>query len=245
MVRRGRRVEAYEQGEAPGYTRGFNMELRVGEAGRQLLMKTYMWMFAALCVTGVVAMYVLSSREILTYLRFNPGVLFGLLIGELILVGIIAGMVHRMSVPVAAGTFFFYAALNGITLAPLFLMYTSTSIANVFFITAGMFGVTTVYGYTTKRDLTGIGHFAIMGLIGIIIASIVNLFMGSGMLHWLISVIGVVVFTLLTAYDTQMIVQMGEEGESSSQTAIYGALELYLDFVNLFILLLRLFGSRE
>ncbi len=245
MVRRHRRVEVYEQGEAPSYTRGFRMEMQVSEAGRQLLMKTYMWMFAALSVTGVVAMYVLSSRDILMYLRMNPGVLIGMLIGELILVGIIAGMVHRMSVPVAAGTFFFYAALNGITLAPLFLMYTSTSIANTFFITAGMFAVTTVYGYTTKRDLTGIGHFAMMGLIGIIIASIVNIFTGSSMLHWLISVIGVVVFTLLTAYDTQMIVQMGEEGDNSSQTAIYGALELYLDFINLFILLLRLFGSRE
>ncbi|MCB9639026.1 MAG: Bax inhibitor-1/YccA family protein [Myxococcales bacterium] len=221
------------------------MQLQVSEAGRQMLMRTYMWMFAALCVTGVVGMYVVQSRYIITYLFQNPTVMFGLLVGELLLVGVIAGMVHRMSLPVAMGTFFFYAALNGVTLAPLAFRYTSASIANVFFITAGMFAVTTVYGYTTKRDLSGVGHFAIMGLIGIIIASIVNIFMGSPALYWMISYIGVVVFVLLTAYDTQMIVQMGEEGEDSNQMAIYGALELYLDFVNLFILLLRIFGNRD
>jgi FtsH-binding integral membrane protein len=246
MARRYRSDGAYEvqQGEMV-YQRGFTSGIRVTEAGRQLLLKTYMWMFAALALTGLVSMYVMSTSSILDYFRQQPGVLIGLIVFEVVLVFFLAARIHALSLPVAGGILFLYAGLNGVTLSPILNMYTSASLTQTFFITAGTFAVTSIYGYTTKRDLTGVGHFAIMGLIGIILAGVVNLFMGSPALSFGISVIGVLVFTLLMAYDTQMIVQMGEAAENQPQIAVYGALSLYLDFINLFLILLRLFGSRD
>jgi FtsH-binding integral membrane protein len=145
--------------------------------------------------------------------------------------------------------FWIYAGLMGIGLAPLFLIYTATSVAKVFFITAGMFGAMSLWGYTTKRDLTSVGSFLFMGLIGIIIASLVNLFLQSGMMSLVISIIGVIVFTGLTAYDTQKIKEnydvVGHDGQLAGKSAIMGALSLYLDFINLFIMLLRLLGDRR
>jgi FtsH-binding integral membrane protein len=154
-----------------------------------------------------------------------------------------------MNASMAIGLFLLYSALNGLTMSIIFLIYTSASIASTFFITAGTFGVMSAYGYFTKKDLTSIGNIAFMGLIGIIIASIVNIFLQSSMLYWLVTYAGVLVFVGLTAYDTQKIkkmsLEMDIESEEGSKGAIMGALALYLDFINMFIFLLRIFGQRK
>jgi len=156
--------------------------------------------------------------------------------------------IRKMSASKAQGAFWIFAALMGASLASIFIFYTQMSIARVFFITAGTFGAMSIYGYTTKRDLTKLGSFLMMGLIGIIIASIVNMFMQSTMMHYVISVLGVLIFVGLTAYDTQKIKNMylvSDSGEIMGKKAVMGALTLYLDFINLFIMLLRLFGQRR
>lgn len=202
------------------------------------------WMFAGLVVTGVVSLFALSPA--LSPMLLSPMVIFPLIIVELGLVFWLSARVHTMSVTKASTVFIIYSALNGVTLAPLALAYTGASVASTFFITSGVFGAMAVYGATTKRDLTGVGSFLFMGLVGIVIASIVNIFLGSSMMSFMISVIGVIVFVGLTAYDVQKIKQMSYEmGGSTSQMAIRGALTLYLDFINLFISLLRLIGDRR
>jgi len=156
--------------------------------------------------------------------------------------------INKMSVGAAQISFLGYAALVGVTLAPLFIIYTQTSIAQVFFITAATFGAMSLWGYTTRTDLTGFGSFLFMGLIGIIIASVVSFFVQSTMLTWVISVAGVLIFTGLTAYDTQWIKNNYVESDDSTvagRKAIFGALKLYLDFLNLFLMLLRLMGNRR
>ena len=170
------------------------------------------------------------------------------MLSPLALVFLLSARVAKMSVGAAQATFWVFATLMGASLAYIFIIYTETSIARVFFITAGTFGAMSLYGYTTKKDLTGWGSFLFMGLIGIIIASIVNFFLASSALHFAISVIGVLVFVGLTAYDTQRIKNSYYEGDSTavaSKKAIMGALSLYLDFINLFLMMLRLFGSRN
>jgi len=160
----------------------------------------------------------------------------------------LSARINKMSVSAAQITFWLFASIMGLSLASIFIEFTQTSIARVFFITAGTFGAMSLYGYTTKRDLTKLGGFLFMGLIGIIIASLVNLFVGSSALQFAISVIGVLVFVGLTAYDTQNIKNMYYSGDSieiGSKKALMGALKLYLDFINLFILLLQLFGQRR
>jgi uncharacterized protein len=177
----------------------------------------------------------------------------GLIIGELVLVMILARKVMTMSIPAATAVFALYSAINGITIAPIVFLYTSASVAATFFITAGMFAGMSIYAMVTKRDLSKIGNYLFMALIGIIIASVVNLFLRSSVLYWAISLIGVVVFVALTAYDTQKIIawqdQIGERNEGNELTftrlSILGALRLYLDFINLFLLLLRFFGNRR
>src|SRR5215831_18458636 len=156
--------------------------------------------------------------------------------------------INRLSAGTALTVFFIYAALLGLSLASIFLVYTHASITRVFFISAATFGATSLYGYTTQRDLTGLGSFMFMGLIGIIIASLVNIFLRSTGLDWAISVIGVLVFVGLTAYDTQSIKEMydvNDDGSVAGKKAVMGALRLYLDFINLFLMLLRLFGDRR
>jgi hypothetical protein len=222
------------------YTRGFAARIEVQEAGRQFLMRTYIWMLAGLGLTGVVSMYI--PANVVRTLLSSSLLYIGLWIGSLLLVGVLSGLVHRMSTPTAALVFFIYAGVMGLLLAPIHYMYPAAVVSRVFLIAAGMFGATSIYGAVTKRDLTGLGHFAMMGLFGLIIAIIVNLFLGSTMMTWVISVLGVIIFTALTAYDTQMIVQMGQEGETSNQMAITGALALYLDFINIFLFLLNLLG---
>src|SRR5262252_3151695 len=207
---------------------------------RAYLTRVYGWMTAALAVTGIVAMLTASNEAAMRFIFANRGVFYGLLIGEVLLVIVLAAAVHKMSAAAATAAFIGYAALNGLTLSAIFMIYTKGSIASTFFVTAGTFGAMAIWGATTKRSLDGLGHFCWMGLIGLIIASVVNIFMHSETLYWLVTYAGVLVFVGLTAYDTQKIRQarLG----ASTQGAISGALMLYLDFINLFLYLLRLLG---
>jgi len=212
----------------------------------------YNWMGVGLALTGVVALYVSTSPVIMRLIFGNPFVFFILILAELGLVFSIAGMVNRMSATLATSLFLLYSGLNGITLSFIFLAYTRTSIFSTFFICAATFIACSAYGWTTKKDLTSLGGFLMMGLIGIIIASLVNMFIRSSGMSLMISYIGVLVFVGLTAYDTQKIKNMaltqpaGLDGAVIRKGAILGALSLYLDFVNLFLMFLRIFGqSRE
>ncbi|MGN8224201.1 MULTISPECIES: Bax inhibitor-1/YccA family protein [unclassified Gracilimonas] len=210
--------------------------------------KVYGWMALALAITGFVALRVVDSGFVETMAQ-NQILFFGVILAELGLVVWLSGRINSMNASMAIGLFLLYSALNGLTFSILFLVYTSASIASTFFITAGTFGVTSAYGYFTKKDLSSIGNIAFMGLIGIIIATIVNIFVHSEMLYWAITYIGVLVFVGLTAYDTQkmkkMSLEVDVESEEGSKGAIMGALALYLDFINMFIFLLRIFGDRR
>ena len=171
-----------------------------------------------------------------------------LMLGPLALVLVLSFGINRLSAPAARALFFIYAGLLGLSLATIFLVFTATSISRVFFISAAAFGALSLWGYTTQRDLTGMGSFLFMGLIGIVIASLVNIFLGSSQLDWIISVVGVLVFAGLTAYDTQAIKEMYDpmdDGTIAGRKVVMGALKLYLDFINLFLMLLRLFGDRR
>jgi FtsH-binding integral membrane protein len=211
-----------------------------------LMTRVYQWMALGLGVTGATALIAQSVPSLMqliwgTPLRF---VLLLALIGMAVGLG---GFVMRMSAPVAFAVFFAFAAVNGLALAPIFYVFEAGSIANTFFVTAGMFGAVTLWGYVTKRDLSGWGTFLMMGLVGLIIASIVNMIafgFGSPLLYWLTTYMGVIVFTGLTAYDTQRIKRaaLASGNAASPQLAIQGATLLYLDFINLFMYLLRLFG---
>jgi FtsH-binding integral membrane protein len=211
----------------------------------------YNWMAIGLGLTGLVAWYVSNSETLLRLIFGNQLIFFGLIIGELALVFTLSARVNKMQASTATGLFVFYAALNGATLASIFLIYTRSSIASTFFVCAATFTVTSVWGMTTKRDLTGMGNFMFMGLIGIIIASVVNMFVRSSGMSMIISYIGVIVFVGLTAYDTQKLKHMalsqpdGLDAGVVRKGAILGALSLYLDFINLFLMLLRIMGNRE
>jgi FtsH-binding integral membrane protein len=234
---------------------------------RAYMLRVYNYMGAGLAITGLVA-YLFYSLAVTgnpadaVAQVGNKGIMlteFGrlifvsplkwvLLFAPLGVVFFLSARLPHMSLSAAQGTFWLYAALVGASLASIFLVYAHGSIANVFFITAATFGGLSLYGYTTRSDLSGWGSFLIMGVIGIIIASIVNIWLASGALTFAISVIGVLVFSGLTAYDTQQIKEMYYEGDSelvAGQKSILGALRLYLDFLNLFLMLLSLFGNRE
>ncbi len=209
----------------------------------------YQWMCIGLALTGFIAYYVAGNSTLISILRQNPLLLFVLIIAELGLVFAISGMVNRMSAAAATGLFVIYSSLNGVTLSFVFLIYTRASIISTFFICSATFLACSIYGWTTKRDLTSLGGFFIMGLFGIIIASIVNMFMQSSALYYAIGYIGVFIFVGLTAYDTQKLKNMaltqpaGVDGSVVRKGAILGALSLYLDFINLFLMLLRIFGQ--
>jgi FtsH-binding integral membrane protein len=196
-----------------------------------------------------VAFYVSNSESLIRLIFGNQLIFFGLIIAELVLVFSLAGRAHKMQASTATGMFVLYAALNGATLSAIFLIYTKSSITSTFFICAATFVACSIYGMTTKRDLTSLGGFMTMGLIGIIIASVVNLFIRSSGMNMIISYIGVIVFVGLTAYDTQKLKTMalsqpdGLEAGVVRKGAILGALSLYLDFINLFLMLLRILGS--
>jgi FtsH-binding integral membrane protein len=207
-------------------------------------------MTLALGISGVTAIAVANSPQLLELLYGNGLALFIVFIAQLGLVWLISARISSMSINTATALFIAYSILTGVTLASIFIVFTQESIASVFFISSGTFAVISLYGYTTKRDLSNWRTYLLMGLIGLIIASVVNWFMHSEMLYWIISYVGVLVFVGLTAYDTQKIKQMAlvsynQEGEISQKIALLGALTLYLDFINLFIYLLRIFGRRK
>ncbi|MDD2337135.1 MAG: Bax inhibitor-1/YccA family protein [Geobacteraceae bacterium] len=214
-------------------------------AQNALIRQVYAWMGGGLLVTAMMAMATISSPALFNAITGNRIVFYGLLIGELGLVIAISRAINKISAPVASFLFLLYAALNGVTMAVIFAIYTAESITSTFVITAATFGAMSAFGYFTKRDLTRWGSFLFMGLIGVVIASLVNIFVGSSAVSWVISVIGVIVFTGLTAYDTWKIKAMAAAGAEGRKPAILGALTLYLDFINLFLMLLRLLGNRR
>jgi FtsH-binding integral membrane protein len=212
------------------------------------MLSVYNYMGLGLAITGLVALFVASSPT-MTQAVFGTPLKWVVMLAPIGFVFFLSARIHSMSVSAAQITFWVYAAVMGLSLASIFLVFTGESVARVFFITAGTFGAMSLYGYTTQRDLSQFGSFLMMGLIGIIIASIVNIFLGSSALQFAISVIGVLVFVGLTAYDTQRIKESYYElagSDTLAKGAIMGALTLYLDFINLFVMLLQLFGqSRE
>lgn len=231
----------------------------IDEGLRAYMLKVYNYMTTGLVLTGFIA-YFFGKASVEAYvpggviltpignMLFNSGLSFVIMLAPLGFVFYLSARINKMSAASAQITFWLFASIMGLSLASIFVQFTHSSIARVFFITAGTFGAMSLYGYTTKRDLTKLGGFLFMGLIGIIIASIVNIFFQSGMMAFVISVIGVLVFVGLTAYDTQNIKNMyygGDSEEIGSKKALMGALKLYLDFINLFILLLQLFGQRR
>ena len=213
----------------------------------EFVRRVYNWMALGLAVTAVTALLVINSG--LIYSILNPMVMLVLIVAELGIVVALSAAIGRLQSSTALFMFFAYSFLNGLTLSTIFLIYTKASIANTFFVTAGTFAVMSVYGYTTKRDLTSMGSFLMMGLFGVIIASFVNFFFKSPAFYWLITYAGIVIFVGLTAYDAQAIKEMAYAGFAGSEEerkgAIIGALRLYLDFINLFLLLLRIFGRRS
>jgi FtsH-binding integral membrane protein len=218
---------------------------RVDEGLRAYMLSVYNYMGLGLAITGVVAFLVASSPSIYMPIFTTP-LKWVVMLAPLGFVFFLSAKIRTMSPSAAQMTFWAFAAVMGLSMASIFLVFTGASIARVFFITAGTFGAMSLYGYTAKRDLSAWGSFLFMGLIGIIIAMVVNIFIASSALQFAISVIGVLVFTGLTAYDTQRIKEMYYEGDSAdviTRNAIMGALRLYLDFINLFVMLLQLFGS--
>jgi FtsH-binding integral membrane protein len=207
--------------------------------------KVYGWMFLGLGITAVVAFLVASSPIAMSILLGNKLVFFGLFIAQIFLVGFLSIRIQKLSSTTATAIFLGYAGLMGLTFAAFLLAYSAAALVTVFAITAGTFGVMSAVGYFTKQDLTSFGKIMIMGLVGVVIASIVNIFMESKMLYWIISYVGVAVFVGLIAYDTQKIKAYAllDSEEDRKKGAILGALALYLDFINLFIMLLRLFGG--
>jgi len=211
--------------------------------------KVYAWMSLALTMTGFIAFRTVQSEVLLNLIFGNSLLLIGLIIAELGIVFWISSAISRMSSNMAIGLFLLYSALNGLTLSILLLFYTASSVATTFFITAGTFGMMSAYGYFTKKDLSSWGNLLFMALLGVIIASVVNIFWANSVMYWLISYAGVLIFVGLTAYDTQKIKNMSLEldvdSEEGRKGAIMGALALYLDFINMFIFLLRIFGNRR
>lgn len=214
---------------------------------RAYMLKVYNYMMGGLAITGLISYLTASSPTMLQAIYGTP-LQWVVMLAPLGFVFFLSYRIDKISAGTAQALFWIYAALMGVSLSFIFLVYQGESIAKVFFITAATFGSMSLYGYTTKRDLSGFGSFLFMGLIGIFIASIVNLFMASSALSFAISVIGVLVFTGLTAYDTQKIKSIYQEGaghDTITKMAVMGALNLYLDFVNLFLMLLRLLGDRK
>lgn len=214
-----------------------------------LMRKVYTWMTLALVITGITAWVVAHSPAILQMIMTNKILFLGLLFGELILVWSVSAAINRLSLTTATLLFVLYSVLNGVTMSFIFLAYTYESVTNVFLITAGTFAAMAFFGYFTKTDLSSIGRILFMALIGLIIATIVNIFVKSSGFGMILNYLGVLIFVGLTAWDTQKIKQMlsmaEDTGETAQKVALMGALSLYLDFINLFIYLLRIFGSRD
>ena len=239
----------YQDFELKEYASANERQWSVSEAFPVLMRKVYLWMTMALAITGFTAYGVATSPGIRQAIYANPAVMWGVIIAELILVVTVSGAINRLSLSVATLLFIVYSVLNGALLSSVFLVYTASSVATVFFITAGTFAAMALVGYTTKTDLSSMGKILLMALIGMIIATIVNLFVKSTGLELIISYIGVLVFVGLTAYDSQkikqMLLQAPDASEGAQKVALLGALSLYLDFINLFLYLLRIFGRRD
>lgn len=227
------------------------LEQQITQIQATFISKVYGWMTCALVITGVVAMWAASTPAVLDFIFPASGSMmtfYMLIAAELIAVVYLTARIHKMSAETAGTVFLLYSVLNGLTLSVVFLIYTSSSIASTFLVAAATFGVMSAYGYTTKKDLTSIGNLLFMALIGLVIASVVNFFMQSALLYWIITYAGVLIFVGLVAYDTQKIKRMAAAAdgvEVYQKKAIFGALTLYLDFVNLFLYLLRLLGDRK
>jgi len=235
----------------------------IDEGLRAYMLKVYNYMTSGVFLTGIVSLFLfkfsggyniqitsvgITGTNAFGDLIFKSPLMWVLMLAPLGVVFYMSFGIRKMSAAKAQGTFWVFAALMGASLSSIFIVYTPWSITRVFFITAGTFGAMSIYGYTTKRDLTKLGSFLMMGLFGIIIASIVNMFMQSTMMYYVISILGVLIFVGLTAYDTQKIKNIyiaSDSGEIMAKKAVMGALTLYLDFINLFIMLLRLFGQRR
>jgi hypothetical protein len=224
------------------------MNLSVAEIEeRSFVGKVYRWMGLGLLLTAISAYFVVNSSFVYT-LAENSILFFGIIIAELGLVVYLSARIQKMSAEAATASFIIYSILNGITLSLILLVYTGASVASTFMTTALTFGAMSAYGYFTKRDLTSMGSFLQMGLIGLIIASVINIFWANSTMYWIISYVGVLIFVGLTAYDTQKIKKMGavvEGVQTTQKMAIMGALMLYLDFINLFLMLLRILGDRK
>jgi uncharacterized protein len=242
---------------------GYRDQVAIDAGLRAYMIRVYNYMTAGVALTGLVAWLaykaaggdaiVISGHSISGLTSFGQAIFGGplmwlFILAPLGLVMLLSFGINRLAASTALTIFFVYAGLLGLSLASIFLAYTGASITRVFFISAATFGATSLYGYTTKRDLTAVGSFMFMGLIGIIIASVVNMIWPSGTLYWAISVIGVIIFVGLTAYDTQSIKEMydvNDDGTIAGRKVVMGALRLYLDFINLFLMLLRIFGDRR
>lgn len=231
------------------YPRSDSTIVQQGSRLQTYMAQVYGWMTCGLLLTGFVAWYAASSG-VVDYIFSGRFIFFGLIIAQLALVFVLSGLVHKLSPGVATGLFMLYSALTGLTFSSIFLVYTYSSIASTFVVTGGMFGAMSLYGYTTKRDLSKMGSLLFMALIGLILASLVNLWLKSTPLMWAITYIGVLIFVGLTAYDTQKLKNIGEQIDTRDSVqmrrySIMGALTLYLDFINLFLMLLRIFGNRR
>jgi len=224
-------------------------QLERSAAMPKLLTKVYTWMTLALVITGLTALIVSRNPSLLALLYGNTWVMIGLVVAELAIVIGVSAAISRLSLATATLLFILYSVITGAMFSSIFIIYTGASVAKVFFITAGTFGVMAFIGTTTKKDLSSIGRIAFMALIGLIIATLVNLFVKSSMFDLILSYIGVVIFVALTAYDTQKIKEMlalqTDLGEGAQKVALLGALTLYLDFINLFIHLLRILGDQR
>jgi len=224
-------------------------EEQITEETQRFIVKVYAWMSLALIITGTIAYLTAQDPELMDLIFGNQWAFLILLIAEFMLVAVLVSWMENMSPRTATLVFILYSILNGLTLSVIFLVFTTDSIASTFFITAGTFAIMSFYGYVTKKDLTAIGNLLIMGLIGLIIASLINFYYQNETLYWITTFAGILIFTGLIAYDTQKIKKLniiGNEGtDDDKKESIIGALTLYLDFINLFLKLLRIFGKRK
>lgn len=233
------------------YRTSFGSSAAYEQVVPEFIRRVFLWMAGGLTLTGITAFAVVASPALQRAILLNRGVFWILIFAELGIVVAMSAAIDKISATAATACFLAYSALNGLTLSVIFFVYTAGSIAQVFFISAGTFAAFAIYGYVTKRDLTSMGQLFFMGLIGIVIASVVNIFLASSALAWAVSVVGVVVFCGLTAYDMQKLKHMAHDGalqaggEAVRKMSILGALALYLDFINLFLMLLRLLGNRR
>ncbi len=233
--------------QTPPPYRGYTDKAQLVATTSSVMKRVYLKMTLGLLVTAFISLFCAGSHSYISFMTSNTWFFWGLFIAEIVLVMVISGGINKLSSTVATLLFFVFAAVNGLALAPIFLVYTMTSIAKTFFICAGTFGAMSIYGYFTTQDLTKWGNFLFYALIGLIIASVVNIFTHSSTLDWIISIAGVLIFVGLTAWDTQKIKQMAEYTPTDrvGHLATIGALSLYLDFINLFLYLLRFFGNNR